>query len=99
MPCGKLQFIPKSEVDLNTIFSFIEVVIIVPEDLYNYFSEFQPIAKNIEYSNNICGEYTTTLLNNKFNTSKKLIATLKGETLLIKSTRLKWLVEHGCIIT
>jgi len=24
---------------------------------------------------------------------------LKGEKVLIKSTRLKWLVEHGCIIT
>jgi len=99
MPCGKLQYIPKSEVDLSTIFGFIEVDIIVPEQLYNYFSEFPPIVKNIEYSNNICGEYTTTLLNNKFSKSRKLIATLKGEKLLIKSTRLKWLVEHGCIIT
>jgi len=99
MPCGKLQYVPKSEVDLNKIFGFIEVDIIVPEELYNYFSEFPPIVKNIEYSNNICGEYTTSLLNNKFSKSKKLIATLKGEKLLIKSTRLKWLVEHGCIIT
>jgi len=67
--------------------------------LYNYFSEFPPIVKHFEYSNNICGEYTSTLLNNKFSKSKKFIATLKGEKLLIKSTRLKWLVEHGCIIT
>jgi len=99
MPCGKLQYVPKSEVDLNSIFGFIEVDIIVPEDLYNYFGEFPPIVENIEYSNNICGDYTTTLLNNKFSKSKKLIATLKGEKLLIKSTRLEWLVEHGCIIT
>jgi len=89
MPCGKLQYVPKSEVDWNKIFGFIEVDIIVPEELYNYFSEFHPIVKNIEYSNNICGEYTTSLLNNKFSNSKKLIATLKGEKLLIKSTRLK----------
>jgi len=61
MPSGKLQYVPKSEVDLNTIFGFIEVDIIVPEELYNYFSEYPPIVKNIEYSNNICGEYTTTL--------------------------------------
>jgi len=99
MPCGKLQYLSKTEVDLNTIFGFIEVDIIVPEDIYNYFGEFPPIVKNIEYSNNICGEYTSTFLNNKFSKSKKLIATLKGEKLLIKSTRFKWLVEHGCIIT
>jgi len=60
MPCGKLQYIPKNEVDLHSIFGFIEVDIILPEDLYNYFSEFPPIVKNKEYSNNICGEYTTT---------------------------------------
>jgi len=64
MPCGKLQYLSKTEVDLNTIFGFIEVDIIVPEDIYNYFGEFPPIVKNIEYSNNICGEYTSTLLNN-----------------------------------
>jgi len=38
-------------------------------------------------------------LNNEFSKSKKLIATLKGEKLFTKSTRLKWSVEHGCIIT
>jgi len=99
MPCGKLQYIPKNEVDLNSIFGFIEVDIIEPEDLYNYFGEFPPMVENLEYSNNICEEYTTTLLNNKFTKSRKLIATLKGEKLLIKSTRLKWLVVHGSIIT
>jgi len=44
MPCGKLQYISTSEVDLNTIFGFIEVDIIVPEGLYNYFGEFPPIV-------------------------------------------------------
>jgi len=58
MPCGKLQYIAKSEVDLNTFFGFVEVDIHVPEHLYNYFGEFPPIVKNIQYSNEICGEYT-----------------------------------------
>jgi len=72
----KLQYIPKNEINLNTFFRFVEVDINVQEHLYNYFSEFPPIVKNIEYSNNICGEYTTTLLYNKFTKSRKLIATL-----------------------
>jgi len=71
----------------------------VPHHLYNYFSEFPRIIKNVEYSNEICSDYTAELLNNKFSKSRKLIATLKGEKLVILSTRLKWLVEHGCIIT
>ena len=35
----------------------------------------------------------------KCRTSKKLIASLKGEKLVIKSTRLRWMIEHGCIVT
>jgi len=35
----------------------------------------------------------------KHTKSNKLIASLKGEKLLITSTRLKWLLNHGCIIT
>jgi len=67
--------------------------------LYNYFSEFPLNVKNIEYSNEICGEYAAQLLNNKFTRSRKLIALLKRDKLVIISTRLKWLVDHGCIIT
>jgi len=40
MPCDKLQDVPKTEVDSNTIFGLIEVDIIVPEYLYKYFGEF-----------------------------------------------------------
>jgi len=45
MPYGKLQYVPKSEIDLNTIFGFIKVDIIVPEELYNYFGKFPAIVK------------------------------------------------------
>jgi len=99
MPCGTLQYKTKDNINLNTFFGFAEVDIEVPPHLYNYFSEFPPIVKNIEYSNEICGEYTAELLNYKFTKSQKLIATLKGEKLVIMPTRLKWLVDHGCIIT
>jgi len=99
MPCGKLKYVTKNDIDLNKFFGFAEVDINVPPRLYNYFSEFPPIVKNIEYSNKICGEYTAKLLNYKYTKSRKLIASLKGEKLVITSTRLKWLVDHGCIIT
>jgi len=99
MPCGKRKYVTKDNIDLNTFFGFAEVDIIVPPHLYKYFSEFPPIVKNMEYSNEICGECTADLLNNKFTKSRKLIASLKGEKLVIMSTRLKWLVDLLCIIT
>jgi len=40
MPCGKLQYIPKTEIDLNSIFGFVEVNIHVPEHLYNILANF-----------------------------------------------------------
>jgi len=67
--------------------------------LYNYFSEFPPIVKNLEYSSEICGDYTNNLLQNKHTKTRKLVATFKGEKVLIKSTRLKWLIIHGWVIT
>jgi len=99
MPCGTLKYTITDNNDLNTFYGFAEVDIEVPQHLHNYFSEFPPIVKNMANSNEICGEYTAELLNNKFTRSRKLIATLKGEKLVIMSTRLKWLKDHGCIIT
>jgi len=99
MSCGTLKYVTKDSIDLNTFFGFAEVDINVPPHLYNYFSEFPPIVKNIENSNEICGEYIAELLNYKFTKSRKLIASLKGEKVVIMSTRLKWLVDHGCVIT
>jgi len=55
MPCGKLKYVTKDSIDLYTFYGFAEVDIEVPHHLYNYFSEFPPIVKNIEYSNEICG--------------------------------------------
>jgi len=98
MPCGTLKYKIVDNIDLNTFYGFAEVHIEVPNLLYNYFGEFPPIVKNMEYLNEICAEYTAELLNNKFTKSRKLIATFEGEK-LVMSTRLKWLIDHGCIIT
>jgi len=89
MPCGKHKYITVDTIDLNTFFGFAEVDIIDPPHLYDYFSEFPPIVKNIEYSNEICGEYTAELLNNKFTKSRKLIASLKGEKLVYHVNTIK----------
>jgi len=86
----------------NTFFGLVEVDIKIPEDKYNYFGEMSPIFKNIEYSEAEGGEYMKKIIlakRDKLTTSKKLIASLKATRILIKSTRLKWLIEKGAVIT
>jgi hypothetical protein len=109
MPCGKLYWKEnddwikyQEEVMTNKFFGFLEVDIEVPEDKWEYFSEMCPLFINKEYTEEVCGQYTNDLLTKlgkKPTKSRKLIATLKAQNVLLKSTRLKWLIEHGCVVT
>ena len=87
---------------LGTFFGFIEIDIEIPKDKYEYFGEMPPIFKNIEYSEEEGGEYMKKVIRgirDKFTTSRKLVAILKASRILIKSTRLKWLLEKSAIVT
>ena len=87
---------------LNEFFGAIEVDIIIPEEKYEYFGEMPPIFKNIEYSDELSGEFmkkTITKVRGKYQTSRKLIASLKGDRMVMNSDLLKWLVEKGAVIT
>ncbi|ULT87159.1 hypothetical protein L3Y34_006741 [Caenorhabditis briggsae] len=109
MPCGKLYFkesnnwseIQKQVLE-NSFFGFLEVDIEVPKDKWNYFSEMCPIFVNKEYDETICGDYTLNLLESlerKPTKSRKLVVSLQAKQILIKSTRLRWMLEHGCVVT
>src|SRR5271157_2674469 len=75
--------------------------------MYEYFGEMPPIFKNIEYSEEDGGEYMKKKIMSirgksdavKFTKSRKLIATLKATRILIKSTRLTWLLKKGAVVT
>ena len=87
---------------LETFFGLIELDIEVPEDKYEYFGEMPPIFKNIEYCEEEGGEYMKKVImgiRDEFTTSRKLIASLKATRILIKSARLKWLLEKGAVVT
>src|SRR5277367_5603387 len=84
------------------VFGLLELDIKIPEDKYDYFGEMSPIFKNIEYSEAEGGEYMKKIIldkRNKLTMSRKLIASLKATRILIKSTRLKWLIEKGAVVT
>ena len=105
MLCGQLKLIETDDMKYvydKKFFGFLEVDIEVPKDLYNYFSELPPIVKNAEYDESVCGEYTKNLLkklHKEPHKTRKLIATMKGEKIVIKSTRLHWLISKGCVVT
>ena len=87
---------------LDSFFGLLEIDIKIPKDKYEYFGEMPPIFKNIEYSEEEAGDYMKDIIlhtREKLTSSRKLIATLKATRILIKSTRLKWLIEKGAIIT
>ena len=91
---------------LIRFFGLVEVDIKIPENKYEYFGEMPPIFKNIEYSEEEGGEYMKNVISSirkdsgvKFATSRKLIASLRATRILIKSTRLIWLLKKGAVIT
>ncbi|EFP06777.1 hypothetical protein CRE_13804 [Caenorhabditis remanei] len=105
MPCGKLYFKEnddwekiKKQLLENSFFGFLEVDVSVPKDKWNYFSEMSPIFVNKEYDETICGDYTQKLLKSLERTptrSRKLVVSLQAKQILIMSTRLRWMLEHG----
>ena len=86
----------------NTFFGLVEIDIEIPEDKYEYFGEMPPIFKNIEYNEEEGGDYMKKIIlgmRDKCTTSRKLVTSLKATRILMKSTRLKWLIEKGAVIT
>lgn len=110
MPCGRLKFEKYDrETDgniyndfINDFNGFIKVNIHTPENLKEYMSEFPLIFKNIEYdSNEVMGDYMKTVYDDdkEKRMTKKLISSFKGEEILIKSDRLKWLIKKGLVVS
>jgi hypothetical protein len=109
MPVGAHTHITEYDLDkLNTdilseeLFGFIQVDIETPDNLKNYFSEMTPIFKNAEIKFEDIGEYMQKyhIENNiPFNKGKKLIGSYFGKEIVLYTPLLKWLIQHGLIIT
>ena len=89
---------------INKTDGFILVDIHTKEEDYNKFGEFPLIFKNVEYNiNDEVGDYMNTVFNQFDKKDKrmtrKLISSFKGEKVLIKSTRLRWLIKQGLIVS
>ena len=86
----------------DVFFGMIEVDIKVPKRLYENFSEFPPIFVDEIYNSALAGETMNEIhekIGRKHKKDKKLIATMKAKKILLKSTLLKWYLNHGLIVT
>eukprot|EP00732_Lithocolla_globosa_P001590 Lithocolla_globosa_v1_NODE_814_length_3238_cov_52.363179.p1 type:complete len:315 gc:universal NODE_814_length_3238_cov_52.363179:731-1675(+) len=111
MPCGAGKLITDIDFDFeynrlktNQVFGFMKLDIHVPKKLYTYFGEMPPIFKNIEYdhSKENIGEYMATMyaeVEKKHEKTRKLIGSMKGDGIVLGTPYIKWLIDHGCIIT
>ena len=89
MPTGFLSYenLEDKKINVNELldntFGFYEVDIKVPEHLYDEFSEFPPIFKNV------------TLTETK---ERKLISCLEVKKILLYHPLLKWYIDHGLVV-
>ena len=91
-----------NDVQNEKFFGCVEVDIKVPKSLYEYFSELPPIFVNKTYNSKMAGDVMDDIITNhlekKHTTSRKLIATLKTKKILLKSSLLKWYLDHGLVV-
>lgn len=89
---------------INTTDGFFLVDIFTKEEDYNKFGEFPLVFKNAEYDVNLeAGDYMKEVFS-RFDSkekrmTRKLISSYKGEKVLIKSTRLRWMIEKGLVVS
>ena len=110
MLCGKLEH-KKYEGDGNIhelmkgFHGMVEVDIETPEHLKNFTGEFPLVFKNAEYdSNDVMGDcikeiYAKEGKADKPNVSRKLISSFQGKKVLIKSDRLRFMLDKGLVVT
>lgn len=107
MPCGELKEIDVNDsiitkIQDNRLFGFAEVDIETPESLYNKFSEFPPIFKNMVIEDHHLGAYMKDLRrekDKKLGDNRKLVSLYGAKKILLYTPLLKWYLEHGLIVT
>eukprot|EP00732_Lithocolla_globosa_P003498 Lithocolla_globosa_v1_NODE_2835_length_1853_cov_22.913237.p2 type:complete len:128 gc:universal NODE_2835_length_1853_cov_22.913237:794-411(-) len=111
MPCGEGKLIKDIDFDFeysrlknDQVFGFVKLDIHVPKNLYTYFGEMPPIFKNIEFdhSKENIGEYMFNMyseVEQKPEKTRKFIGSMKGDGIVHGTSQIKWLIEHGCVIT
>ena len=82
----------------GTIFGLIQVDIITPTSLKEYFKEMTPIFKNVDVTVKDCGVYMAKFIEDykiTKTTQRMLIGSYFGKEILLGTPLLKWYIKHG----
>ena len=82
----------------DEFFGFAKCDVRVPDEQKEFFSQFPPIFKNVEVSNNDVGPYMKGLLNILGRLKKPrrtLISSFFGEGVVLTTDQIKWYLQNG----
>ena len=91
-----------SAVKENKLFGFIECDIHTPDELYDHFKEMPPLFVNTEVEFKDIGELMQNYAKEAdlhTRPRRLLVSGMKAEKILLSSPYLKWLMEHGLVVT
>jgi G:T-mismatch repair DNA endonuclease (very short patch repair protein) len=84
------------------LFGFVECDIKVPDHLVQKFTEMPPIFKNTEISREHLSDHMRQFAEENdhlLRPQRSLIASMRGDKILLFSELLRWYLEHGLVVT
>jgi G:T-mismatch repair DNA endonuclease (very short patch repair protein) len=91
-----------TEVKEGTLFGMVECDLHVPEELYDVFSEFQPVIKHAYVSRDDIGDHMRNFAETKKllkKPTKTLLCSYFAKRILLATPLLQWYLKHGLIVT
>ena len=82
----------------DELFGFAKCDVHVPDERKEFFSQFPPVFKNVEVSNNDVGPYMKELLKTLGYLNKPrrtLISSFFGEGVVLTTDQIKWYLQNG----
>ena len=82
----------------DELFGFAKCDVHVPDERKEFYSQFPPIFKNVEVSNNDVGPYMKELLKTLGYLNKPrrtLISSFFGEGVVLTTDQIKWYLQNG----
>ena len=82
----------------DELFGFAKCDVHVPDERKEFYSQFPPVFKNVEVSNNDVGPYMKELLKTLGSLNKPrrtLISSFFGEGVVLTTDQIKWYLQNG----
>ena len=85
----------------GTLFGMVECDVRVPDNLREYFSEMQPVFKNVTVTRDDIGPFTRQYAEENDIMSaprRMLVGSYRGDKILLTTPLLRWYIAHGLVV-